>query len=121
MFMLRWMEFITMGLSLDNYLLKRGINEVAIYGGGHIGRMLYLQLVKTEVKVLFCIDQNIENNYISVDLPIYNTYENIPKIKAIIVTPFYCFEQIKTQLKVCDNCKILSVENMIEDAINNEY
>lgn len=121
MFMLRWMEFITMGLSLDNYLLKRGINEVAIYGGGHIGRMLYLQLKKTDVKVLFCIDQNMENNYISADLPIYNTYENIPKINAIIVTPFYCFEQIKAQLKVPDNCKILSIENMIEDAINNEY
>lgn len=119
-FMIRWMEVVAKKKSIENYFLSKGISKLAIYGTGHIGRLIYNQLKNSDVTVLYGIDQNIENNFISEDIPLYTIEELFPDVQAIIVTPFYAFQEIKKNLQKKVKCKLFSVDEMIEEILANE-
>lgn len=119
-FMIRWMEVVAKKKSIEKYLISKNIKKLAIYGAGHIGRLLYNQLKNSDVMVLYGIDQNIERNFISEDIPIYTIEELLPKVQAIIVTPFYDFQEIEMDLRKSVKCEIISVDTMIEAIFANE-
>lgn len=98
--------------ALGNELIKSGIKNVVIYGWGYVGRTLYYELAKTEIKVLYGIDQKCK--YIIDDIEIVNLSEvanrEIPD--AIIVTPVHSFRKIEKDILEVMDCKILSIDDI---------
>lgn len=57
----KWMFMLEKGKKVSNYLINNNIKSISIYGYGRIGRHLYFQLKKSNVKVDYIIDKNADN------------------------------------------------------------
>ena len=58
--MKRWLENIYDGKHISDYLLSCGYNNIAIYGVGDIGKLLYREIKGSSVKVQYFADRNAE-------------------------------------------------------------
>lgn len=57
-FLLRWMEGKAAGNSIEEELLKKNVHNVAIYGMGKIGKLVYDELKDSSVQVMCMIDRS---------------------------------------------------------------
>lgn len=106
-----WLKQSHTNLSISNWLEKRGIKEVAIYGMGDVGSHLLDELDGTCTIVKYVIDRDVQKgtgSYIC-----YSNSEELPEVEAIIVTPVYDFDKIASSLMVKGNVKIISLEEIL--------
>ena len=107
-----WLFEIYNGKSISSYFEEKKIRSVAIYGVGILGRILILALQKTDVQIIYLIDRR-EFTEIN-NIPVIKTNDSrINEVDAIIVTPIYEFENIKTISLKDIKCKIISLEDII--------
>lgn len=59
--LLRWSEMNQKGLSFETYFKARGIEKIAIYGMGELGRRLYDELENSGIRVSHILDRNPGN------------------------------------------------------------
>lgn len=95
--MSRWVSIQNAGCRIENILCDMGCDQIAIYGMGHIGKLLYEQLYGSRVNVSYVIDQN-KCDY-GIDVPAYTYEDMLPHVNAVIVTPIYYFDEICEMLE----------------------
>lgn len=87
--------------SIVDFFLERGYKKVAIYGLGELGRCVLYDLLDTEVKVLYVVDQNNKNYPLGINgIPVISkeTIQQQGDIDVIVVTVLYEFNNIVDSL-----------------------
>lgn len=79
-----WIELYRRNDTLANILLRRRCNKVAIYGAGEIGHQIYLDLVNSDIEVLYFIDRGA--NLICEKIPVYLPSADLPNVNLIIIS-----------------------------------
>ena len=114
-----WLRFKQQDKKIEDYLLKAGYNNVAIYALGEIGERLFYELKGTRIQVLYAIDQNIDM-YID-GLETLTKEDDLPDVDVIIVTIGFAYESIKSDLEKKVNCPIISLQKLVyEIALSEE-
>lgn len=80
-----WLERKRDHRPIENELLEKGMNRIAIYGVGELGKLLYDELEKTSIQVMAGVDQRAIDYKNLVVIPI-NKCAELDKIDAIINT-----------------------------------
>lgn len=113
--MLIWMEKEVNGKHLNDWLQAKEIRNIAIYGIGKIGKMVYKLLKNTNIEVLYAIDRL--DDIIYEDIKIYHlSWEiDLPYVDAVIVTPIQDYIEINNELSLKLDTKILNFADIVED------
>lgn len=111
--MAQWMKKKQMGRQLSVWLEERGFKHIAIYGMGDIGECVALELMNSDIKVDYGIDQNVE--ILSCLDKIYSLDDVLPAVDAVIVTPIMYYVKIRAQLMMKTKATILSIEDIIDE------
>ncbi len=111
-----WMVNDAENHTIDQYLLERGIDSIAIYGMSHLGVRLYQRLRHNEViKVEYALDQNPQVQL--PDLEIYCPGKEERRVDTVIVTALYAFDSIKRTLLENGYQKVLSLDEILYDML----
>ena len=98
-----------------NFLREKECYRIAIYGTSYIAKILYDSLKnEPDINVVCGIDQAFMANYLDESVPIYHVYDNLLDIDAVIVTPFYAYQEIKEMLEKNIQGEIISIEKLFE-------
>lgn len=95
-------------------LSHMGLKNIAIYGAGRFGKLLQVCLEGSGIEIKYCIDTNAENVDMG-NLYVYYPEEDLPIVDAIVVTPFYYFEEIKANLMKSVNYRIINLSSLIDN------
>ncbi len=93
------------------FFLHNGINHVAIYGYGLIGRMLKQELTQNGIMVDYAIDRNAAD--MSGDIAVYLPTDKLPACAMIIVTAQE-FVDIRKMLAPKISCPVVSILDILE-------
>lgn len=113
----QWKKNITEGRRVSNYLIDKGLNTIAIYGIGEVGKLLFEELKQDQLQISYFIDtaggKELKETY-GIKIVSLREISLQEKVDAIIVTPVYSFESIYDSL-VDENIEsiILSLEDII--------
>lgn len=110
----QWFYLKKMGVSLKEYFKNEKISSVAIYGMGEFGSILYDELEEIGIEVKYGIDKFVCR--MAIDLKVVSPNDELEKVDAIIVTPVFEFESIKDELKRYTSNRIISLEQVLEEA-----
>lgn len=106
-----WLHKKINNRSIHGYLQTQGINSIAIYGAGDLGRLVIEELAQTNIEVKYCIDNgisNMENN-----INIITKEDPLEAVDAIIVTPCFYFYSIEQELKKKTSIRVISLEKIV--------
>lgn len=115
----QWLQNRYNNYDISKYFAERGILTVAVYGNGTMANLLYQELMEYKIEVLYFIDKNSPDGQIGFNnLRIVNmdNLNSMKRVDAVIVTPFFDFEEINQQLlkrEIADH--IISLEDIIFD------
>ncbi len=110
----KWLQIKNEGGSLKLYFKDNCLSDVAIYGGGAIGRRLYEELCLEKVEVKYFIDQNAKNIHIQ-GVDVKTLEEKLPKVDAVIVTPIAFYEIEKNiRSRMGDEVAVISIEDIVD-------
>lgn len=96
---------------ISDYLEKKGIQRVAIYGMGYVGKKLYEELSDEHIEIAYLIDKN-KNIHID-DKFIKSPDEELDLVDAIIVTAIYDFEEVRDMMEERCSSPIISLSDII--------
>lgn len=108
-----WFIFLDSGKTMEKYFHHHNYKTIAVYGVGFLGECLVRQLIKTDVRILYIIDQKADNTCLGI--PIRKLAEPLDKVDAIVVTPVYYFYSIKKQLSEKTDADIISIEEIFNE------
>lgn len=114
--MIYWKKNLKKRNGIANYLKKRNIQEVAVYGLGYLGEVLIDDLIDASIQVAYAIDKASFNNFVGENIKIYSPDEVLPKVDMVIVTPLSGVDAIRKNLSEKMDCNIISIEEMIYEA-----
>lgn len=109
-----WMSLRDKKVSVERFLFKKNIKNIAIYGAGIFGKHLYYELQESEIHIVGFFDRN--KSILIPEVKILSPGERFDTVDAIIITPFLEYEQIKKRLEQYYICEILSIETLILNA-----
>ena len=116
--LVKWMELKNRGLSLESFFELHELRNIAIYGWGKIGKLLYDELEHTTISVDYIIDK-----YCNVDYHVQikrSVDENVIKnIDAVVITPVWDLNSIVDKLREEGIDRMISVEEIIDEEIKN--
>lgn len=114
--MRNWLELKLCGETIAEKLIKDGIKNIAIYGAGKHGTMLFRELT-SQISIKFWIDQNKkEESYL--DIPIININKIkglVEDIDAIIITPYAEYDTISTRLMDKTSARLISLWELVKE------
>ena len=94
----RWVEVLQAGGRMDAFLQARGIVSVAVYGYGHMGKLLAAELHRSKlVHLAYVTDQS--KKVLDIDVPFHLASEMLPPVDMIIVTAVYYFDDVRSALQ----------------------
>ena len=102
-------------VSYSEYLKDMGVNKIAIYGVGYLGKNLIDELKNSCVDIMYAIDQNPVQYDSELRIIKLDEVEDIPDM--VIVTVVDQYEEIKQILEKKLKCKIRSIEDVIYQLI----
>lgn len=111
MLMNQWVKVKQENKSIAEWLEKRGIHTVAIYGMNYVGETLLNELKGSNISVKYGIDKNASQIYAEVD--VYSPDETLETVDAVIVTAITYFDEISRNLESKFECPILSIEDIL--------
>lgn len=109
-----WFMNYQKGHAVEEYLLNRGFNRIAIYGFGELGQRLYQELLNSEVKVVYGIDRKVVSK--NADFKIFTSPDASQEISAVIVTVINDYIGIASELRKSLKCPILPLEDVIYES-----
>lgn len=115
--LLAWMGVLENGNSLCAYLKKRGVHNIAVYGGRNTGWHFVKQLQGSEVTVKYIIDKASLSGELT-SLPVYHMYDELPVVDAVIVVPVWDYQSIRSDLEKKVKCPVISLEDVIAGVEN---
>lgn len=107
----QWFILNQRQMSIEKYLKSKNFYVIAIYGAGLYGRHVMRDLEKTDIKVLYAIDQKKIPPFEGIE--IMQLENNMPKVDVIINSVILDHKAIEQQLKKYYQCPILSLEDII--------
>ena len=105
-----WLHKKMSNRDIYSYLQAQGINTVAIYGVGELGRLVMEELSDTNIEIRYCIDNGAPN--MARDISIITKNDTFEEVDAIIVTPCFYFYNIEQELKKT-GIRAISLEKII--------
>lgn len=108
----KWLISKEEGKTVACYFKEENIKTIAIYGAGDMANRIVAELQESDIIVKYAIDQNIccTNS----DIPkIYGLDDKLPKVDAIVITPFHAFNTISSSLRKCCDYQMLSLQEII--------
>lgn len=111
----KWICLLEEGKTIAQYLEKKNIKTIALYGVGMMGRHLIKQLEHSNIQIVYGID--VRGNDEQQKFPIYNKYPTGCDVDAIIITVTYETYPIYTTLEKEANCSIILLEEMIGELL----
>ena len=106
-----WLEMKQKGRSAVEYLQKKGIKRIAIYGMREFGERFYEEAKNGDIEVVCIIDK--EADQIKGDFLVISPEQTFPKVDAIIVTADYYYNEIWNVLKTKVDCPIYSLKGVL--------
>lgn len=109
-----WVGIKSFPHSLGNYLKKRGVNKVAIYG--YYSRMacvLEKELSNEEICIDYIIDR--EGRLHESRFRVYTIEDALPYVDAVIVAPVGLYEEMGTVLCRLRDIKFMDLKRIIKD------
>ena len=110
--LLHWIGSIYHGHDIKEYFEEENIKTIAIYGMGDLANKLMDALKNSDIKVKYGIDKDVAGTISSIS-EVYGIDDNLPEIDAIVVTPFYAFDEIREELVQRTGSKIISIEEVV--------
>ncbi len=107
-----WLCLKENGVEFQEFFIKRGIKTIAIYGMGMLGKHFFAEMITSEIKVLYGIDQQGQN--ISNKLSIYRMEEELPRVDAVVVTVSFGYDEIVEDLKNKGVSQVFMIGEVIE-------
>jgi len=108
----KWVEAYQLGKSLEMLFIEKGYKNVAIYGMGDVGYLLFRELESSnKIKVKYGIDKSTIGR--GFELKIVEPTNDMEKVDAIIVTAVFAFEDIKAMLEGMVSFPIVSLDDLI--------
>ncbi len=102
--------------NFKDILEAQGINTIAIYGIGMLGKALYELLKKQGINVVYGIDRDV-NKHID-GLRIVPPEKNfLEKADAIIITPINDLEAIRKELSQLTNIELIDADSFLGELI----
>ncbi len=113
-----WLELKLKNVELARYFKESGIQEIAIYGMGDIGRLFYQEISMSGLLVKYGIDKSAKDY--ERKLNIYRIEDDLPEVDAVIVTLVKIPEKLLEKLhsKVSH---VLYLYTIIEELKEQEY
>lgn len=111
----QWLTLYEENFYIDEWLLKKGMRKIGIYGYGVLGKHFFRQLQGSNVEIAYVIDQDKIRLESELQVDIYTPQEVIPIVDGIIVTACYDFESIYRMLKENGIQKIISLAAVLFD------
>lgn len=111
-----WIGIKQEGKSVAEYLKKRGINEIAVYGMSYLGETLIEELSDTDIKIKYGIDKSADDIY--AEIQVVKPIEDLEKVDAVIVTSVAYYKEILEELSLKIDCPIISLETIISEMRN---
>lgn len=109
-----WLQLKERQVKIAEYLLKKDIRVIAIYGLSKLGIHLTEELRNTDVTISFGIDRNKEIK--GIPFPIYSREDTLPPVDAVILT-MYDGEKIKWELEERLNCRVELLKDILCDCV----
>ena len=106
-----WIKLKNRNILINEYLQRKGWKQIAIYGMGYIGECLYEELEKTDIMVLYGIDQSARDY--KGEICIYRIDEQLEDVDAVIVTFEGEFEIIKKSVHNKIECPIVTIDELL--------
>lgn len=107
----KWLRMKIRKISIKDYLKDNSITNIAIYGWGDIGKILYEDIQCREIEIDYIIDNNVKGDgIISID----ELKSREKKIDLIIVTPILEIKEIYSELITVIDCEILSIMELMD-------
>lgn len=106
----KWVNLHNNSKNLSVILQKKGYQNIAIYGIGEIGKLLYDELYSSLINVKYGIDQS---NICYKSLTVLSVNDNLPSVDAVIVTIPSVYDTIVSCLKNKMNSPIISIESLL--------
>lgn len=110
----KWLEGQYSDRCIGDYIISKGWKNVAIYGCGDVGKLLYKELVLHNVNVVCGIDKN-EN--IIYPIRVFNPDTFNEKIDAVIVTSIAFYAEIEELMRKKTNAEIVSLEEIVYENV----
>ena len=108
----QWMMNREQGISVENYCIKNGYKEIAIYGMGPMGNHLYEELSGSrKVQVSYAIDKR--GTSIFPELSVKKPTEELPQVDAVIITVTAAYGSIVSMLEEKVKFPIISLEEVV--------
>ena len=115
----KWDSLRQRGGSLYSVISDMGVKNIAIYGMGVWGYVLYEELQETDIKVDYVIDKNKE--YLDRVVNVLNIEDNLPCVDIIIVTILGEEDIIREKLQSKGSYRIVMLSELIKKAgVENE-
>lgn len=115
-----WMMAKEYGVSLDQYLLQKGISSVAIYGASLFGLRLYHELKDTSVEVVCILDQKASLTYPEVRAVQLEKCggEQLCPADAVIVADFIDWKNLRPRLTNAGYKQIIALDTLLYDLLD---
>lgn len=107
----RWIKLYQRKILVKDYLEKKNISSVAIYGLGGIGTLLLQDLRQSDVNVLYGIDRRARE--LREDIPIVTLEDSWKTVDMIIVSASVDYEELKNQIERHTDCKVMLLDDII--------
>lgn len=113
MLMNQWVKVKQKGENIGDYLERRGYNRIAIYGMSYVGDSLVRELKKSNVQVLYGIDQKADTQ--GIDIDVVTIEDTLKMVDAIVVTAVTYYDEIKKALGKKVDFPIISLRDILYD------
>lgn len=107
----KWMSLKRKGNKIEEFFVKEGIKNIAIYGMGYMGCNLYDELENTGINISYIIDRDINDIKDVTCAVLPNGLLN--KVDAIVITVFNEENEIKLYLEKKCSYKIFLLSQII--------
>lgn len=100
------------GNSFGKRLKDRGIQRVAIYGDGYLGKRILGELVEYHIETVFFIDRNAD--YLKEEIPVYKLEDAPDNIDAVVISLVRNYNPVKNILREKYNVGIYTIKEIVE-------
>lgn len=112
----QWLALRQAGLSVSDYLRRKGVKKIAVYGYAEFGTHLLNELKNSDIKVSCIIDR--QDKFAFAGIEVIKPSEYRGNADLVIVTSVLHFKEIRDEFaKGCD-CPVVSIEDILEDMWN---
>lgn len=108
----KWIKKKQSHQEISDYFIQHGYRKVAIYGMGELGKLLYTEINREGLTILYFIDQ--KGNELHNDIPVFSPTESyFPPVDVVIVSIIDEFPYIYNAIRKKMKADIISLDTVV--------